>query len=147
MIYTLLRFCGTDEVILGITSLLGIVGFVLTVIVSLRTSKISRILKYNEVTSLYNRERTGFKNAFEGHRKSIAEDGIQTNSILKAILQNVEEYRAKFGEIFSIKERVTLWCFIRLLKKDASDTDFNKICNYLAILSGRLGKKEATKHG
>lgn len=138
---------GTNEVVLGISSIAGIVGFVLTILVSIRTEKITKILKYNQITSQYNKERAGYKKAFQGHIESIINDGIQTDAILKNILQNVEEYRLKYGEILSIKEKITLFFFIRQLKKKASDVDFNKIANYLAKLSGRLSKKEEKKHG
>ena len=147
MILKFLTFMGTNEVILGISSIVGIVGFVLTIIVSIRTEKIAKILKYNQITSQYNKERAGYKKAFQGHMESIMNDGIQTDAILKSILQNVEEYRLKYGEILSIKEKITLFFFVRQLKKKASDADFNKINNYLAKLSGRLAKKEEIKHG
>lgn len=147
MILKLLTFMGTNEVVLGISSIAGIVGFVLTILVSIRTEKITKILKYNQITSQYNKERAGYKKAFQGHIESIINDGIQTDAILKNILQNVEEYRLKYGEILSIKEKITLFFFIRQLKKKASDVDFNKIANYLAKLSGRLSKKEEKKHG
>lgn len=147
MILKLLTFMGTNEVVLGISSIAGIVGFVLTILVSIRTEKITKILKYNQITSQYNKERAGYKKAFQGHIESIINDGIQTDAILKNILQNVEEYRLKYGEILSIKEKITLFFFIRQLKKKASDVDFNKIANYLAKLSGRLSKKEEIKHG
>ena len=147
MIYNFFKFFGTNEIMLGITSLVGIIGFVLTIFVTARTAKISKILKYNDVTSLYNKERTAFKKTFEGHKQSIIEDGIKTDTILKNILQNVEEYRTKFFEILSIREKIMLWFFMRLLKKKDSEVDFNKVCNYLAILSGRLSKKEDIKHG
>lgn len=147
MILKLLTFMGTNEVVLGISSIAGIIGFVLTILVSIRTEKITKILKYNQITSQYNKERAGYKKAFQGHIESIINDGIQTDAILKNILQNVEEYRLKYGEILSIKEKITLFFFIRQLKKKASDVDFNKIANYLAKLSGRLSKKEEKKHG
>ena len=147
MILKLLTFMGTNEVVRGISSIAGIVGFVLTILVSIRTEKITEILKYNQITSQYNKERAGYKKAFQGHIESIINDGIQTDAILKNILQNVEEYRLKYGEILSIKEKITLFFFIRQLKKKASDVDFNKIANYLAKLSGRLSKKEEIKHG
>lgn len=147
MIYNLLHFFGTNEIVLGVTSLTGIVGFILTIIVSIRTAKISKILKHNEITSLYNKEHTSFKNAFEGHRQSIMEDSIQTDVILKNILQNVEEYLSKFDEIIPLKEKIVLWRFSRLLKKKAEKVDFNDVCNYLAMLSGRLSKKEDKKYG
>lgn len=147
MIYSFFKFFGTNEIVLGITSLAGIVGFVLTIFVTIRTANISKILKYNDTTNLYNRERTAFKKVFEGHKQSIIEDGIKTDAILKSILQNIEEYRMKFSEILPLWEKITLWNFVRLLKKDASKVDFNKVCNYLSTLSGRLSKKEDIKHG
>lgn len=147
MVWNFLKFWGTNEIVLGLTSLTGLAGFVLTILVSIRTAKISKILKYNDVTSQYNRERTAFKKTFEGHRQSIIEDRMKSDAMLKDILQNVEEYRAKFAEILSLKEKITLFLFTRLLKKKASNVDFNVVCNYLATLSGRLAKKENIKHG
>lgn len=147
MIIDILKFFGTNEIVLGVASLLGIVGFALTVFVSIRTAKISKILKYNQVTSQYNKERLAFQRTFEGHRKSIVEDGIKSNKLLKDILQNIEAYRMKFGEIMSIKEKVTLFCFSQLLKKESDKVDYNKVSNYLAAISGRLSKKEDTRNG
>ncbi len=147
MIINILKFFGTNEIVLGIASLVGIVGFFLTVFVSLRTDKISKILKYNQVTSQYNKERSAYQKTFEGHRKSIVEDNIKSDKLLKDILQNVEAYRTKFGEILSLKEKMTLFFFSQHLKKESKKVDYNKISNYLASLSGRLSKKEDTRNG
>ena len=147
MIIDILKFLGTNEIVLGIASLLGIVGFALTVFVSIRTAKISKILKYNQVTSQYNKERLAFQRTFEGHRKSIVEDEIKSNKLLKDILQNIEAYRLKFGEIMSLKEKITLFFFSQLLKKESDKVDYNKVSNYLATISGRLSKKEDTRNG
>ena len=147
MIIDILKFLGTNEIVLGIASLLGIVGFALTVFVSIRTAKISKILKYNQVTSQYNKERLAFQRTFEGHRKSIVEDEIKSNKLLKDILQNIEAYRLKFCEIMSLKEKITLFFFSQHLKKESGRVDYNKVSNYLAAISGRLSKKEDTRNG
>ena len=84
-----LKFFGTNEIILGVCSLLGIAGFIMTLIVTIKTTKIAKILKYNQVTDTYNKERTAFQKAFEGHRSSIIEDEIKTDKILKDILKQV----------------------------------------------------------
>lgn len=143
----ILSFFGTNELILGIASLCGIVGFALTVIVTIRTSKISKILRFNEITANYNKERIGFQRTFEGHRLSITEDNIRTDKILKDILKNVEEYRVKFQEILSFQEKLWLKLLIYQLKKEASYANWNSICNRLAILSGHLSKKGEKKNG
>ena len=142
-----LKFLGTNESILGVCSLLGIAGFVMTLIVTIKTTKIAKILKYNHVTDTYNKERTAFQKAFEGHRSSIVEDGIKTDKILKDILKQVEAYRTKFNDILPLKERMALNSFVKILKKPADEVDFNSVCNYLATLSGRLSKKEDKKNG
>lgn len=141
------KFLGTNEIILGICSLLGIVGFVITLFTWLRTAKISKILKYNSITSQYNKERQSFQNMFEGHRISIIEDGNNSDRILKDILKNVEAYGAKFNTLLSAREKISLWLFKQILKKPAKKADFNVVCNYLAALSGRLSKKEEIKNG
>ena len=142
-----LEFLGTNTIILGLCSLLGIIGFIITILTWLRTEKISRILKYNSTTSLYNKERQSFQKTFEGHRDSIVKDENHTDGLLKDILKNVEAYHVKFHELLSLKEKFSLWCFKRILRKPAKDVDFNVVCNYLAELAGRLSKKEATKNG
>ena len=147
MIIDMLKFFGKNEVILGIVSLTGIIGFVLTIFVSIRTSKISKILKHNQLTSQYNKERLAFQRTFEGHRNSIIVDGLRSNKLLKDILQNVEEYRAKFGEIMSLSERYSLHNFSHILRKETDKVDYNKVCNYLALLSGRLSKREDKRNG
>ena len=88
-----------------------------------------------------------FRRTFEGHRKSIVEDGIRSNKLLKDILQNTEEYRVKFSEIMSLKEKITLFIFSQLLKKETEKVNYNKVSNYLSSLSGRLSKKEDTRNG
>lgn len=146
-IKNILCFFGTNQIVLGIASLCGIIGFVLTIVVTIRTNKISKILKRNQLTAQYNRERSGFQSAFEGHQASIMKDDLRTDAILKDILKNVEAYDAKFGELIPLRERFRLYAFKRLLKKEAGKTNWNKICNYLAILSGYLSKKEEMKNG
>lgn len=147
MVEDFLRFLGTNEVVLGIATMLGFVGFIMTLVVSCRTAKISKILKYNQMTDSYNKERKAFQKSFEGHKKSIVEDNIKTIKIQKDILTLLEEYRVKYFSLCSIKERITIICFIRLLEKENKNVNWNTVSNYLAKLSGRLSKKEDKKNG
>ena len=147
MMLDILEFFGTNQIVLGISSLCGIIGFALTIFVSIRTSKISKILKYNATTSQYNKERTAFQKTFEGHRGSITEDGLKSQKLLKDILKNVEEYSVKFHDILSVKDRITLFFFKRILMQEYGKVNWNKVSNYLATLSGRLSKKEEPKNG
>ena len=143
----ILRFMGTNEIILGFVSIFGIFGFVLTVVVSIRTAKIGRILKYNQVASQYNKERKAYQSTFDGHRASIFEDGLRSDKLLKDILKNVEAYWAEFQEIIPFREKIVLFILKHHLKKKSKYANYNAIGNYLAFLSGRLSKKEEQKNG
>lgn len=146
MIARFLSFLGTSPYIQGVSSLCGILGFVLTIVVAVRTAKINKILRYNEITSRYNRERLKFQKIFEGHRMSITEDQIHTKQLLTDILKDVEAYRVQFSEILSWCEKIRLALFIRQLKKEPKRIDYNLISNYLASISGRLSKKGDMKN-
>lgn len=146
-IENILRFMGSNEIVLGIASICGIAGFILTIIVTIRTAKIGKILKYNQITSQYNRDRKTYQNVFEGHQASIFEDNLRSDKLLKTILKDVEAYRLNFHAILSTREKVTLFFLKRLLKKESKDANYNTIGNYLAFLAGRLSKKEEKKNG
>ena len=146
-IFDILSFLGTNKIVLGIVSLLGILSFCLTTFIALRTRKIEKVLRYNSVMDLYNKERVAFQKTFEGHVASIIDDKIFSDKILKNILRNVEAYRTKFNGIFSFRENFELYRFCRLLRKRSADVDANEVCNYLVTLSGRLSKKGDKKNG
>ena len=84
---------GSNRIVQSVSSICGIIGFALTVLVTIRTSKISKILKYNATTSQYNKERTAFQKAFEGHRDSITMDGVRSEKLLKDIRVSLETWR------------------------------------------------------
>ena len=138
---------GTNQIVQSVSSLCGIIGFALTILVTIRTSKISKILKYNATTSQYNKERTAFQKVFEGHRDSITMDGVRSEKLLKDILKNVEEYHVKFSDILPARDKLVIFLFKRILMKEPHKVNWNTVCNYLAILSGRLSKKEELKNG
>lgn len=145
----ILHFLGTDPIVLGIATVCGIIGFVLTIFVTIKTAKINKVLKYNKVTEQYNDDRKSYQRCFDGYKTTIIEDDLKTEKILKDLLSKVEAYLANFNEIISLREKFTLNIFIRVLKKDyneLTDSDWNTICNYLAKLSGRLSKKEDQKN-
>ena len=138
---------GSNRIVQSVSSICGIIGFALTILVTIRTSKISKILKYNATTSQYNKERTAFQKAFEGHRDSITMDGVRSEKLLKDILKNVEEYHVKFSDILPVRDRLVIFLFKRILMKEPQNVNWNTVCKYLAILSGRLSKKEELKNG
>ena len=143
----ILTFLGTNQIVLGVCSLLGMLSFIITILIGLRTGKIEKVIRYNSVMDQYNKERLAFQKTFEGHVASIIDDKIFSDRILKSILRNVEAYRTKFDDILSFRENLELYRFCRLLRRRSADVDSNDICNYLATLLGRLAKKGDKKNG
>ena len=74
-------------------------------------------------------------------------DGVRSEKLLKDILKNVEEYHVKFSDILPVRDRLVIFLFKRILMKEPQNVNWNTVCNYLAILSGRLSKKEELKNG
>ena len=145
-VLNILRFFGTNHIVLGVCSLMAMLGFVFTLIIVFKTSTIAKVLQYNYVIDVYNKERVGFQKTFTGHMTSITEDRICSDKLLKTILSNVEAYRVKFNDILSYREKGELKALCKLLKKSATEANFNDVCNHLAILSGRLSKKGDKKN-
>ena len=146
IIIDILCFLGTNKLVLGICSLFGIISFCLTIFITYRTNKITKILHYNRITETYNKEHLAYLKTFEGHITSIIDDGINTNKILKGILRDIISYKTKFDVILTLREKYELYKFKKLLQKKAERVDFNEICNHLAILTGRLSKKGDKKN-
>lgn len=146
-IQTIISWFGTNEFILGIATLAGLLGFVLTLSVAIRTSKISRILRRNTLIQDYNKNRNTYAKVFTGHRDSILRDGLRTDLLWNDILKTVVEYKAKYSKLPSTGERINLWRLYNLLNKKCTDTNFLKVAKKLSILAGYLQKKEVEYHG
>ena len=136
----------TTKAITGIASICGILSFILTIFILIKTSNINKILKTNETISLYNKEIKSFQKTFDGHIMSIIEDNNRSDILINNILKNIVQFDSKFSNIFSIGDRNRIFWFKRLLKKEANKVDFNKVTNYLAIISGKLVKIEGMKN-
>lgn len=142
-----IKFCGENPIILGICSICGIAGFILTIVVTFKTSHISKVLKFNDTAELYNKQRKAYREKFEGHLASILKDDLKNNIVLKNILKDTTSYYEEFYGLLSFKQRIQFKLFFKLIKKDCSKVNFNKVTNFLTILTGRLAKKETKKNG
>ena len=138
---------GANEFILGLATITGLLGFVLTVFVTIKTTRISKILKRNLLIQDYNRHRSAYAKMFIGHRDSILKDGLRTELLWTDILKTVVEYNTRYSQLSSIRERLFLWRLLHLLKKKNSDANFTKVATRLAILAGYLQKKEVKNNG
>lgn len=142
-----IEFFGENKIILGIASICGIFGFILTIFVSVRTSHISKILNRNNVADTYNKKRGSYQKSFNGHISSIVKDEIHTNQILKNILKDTTAYYEEFNVLLPFNEKIKFKSFFRMIKKEAKDVDFNAVTNFLTVLAGKLEKKEIKKNG
>jgi len=142
-----IRFCATNEIVMGLATIAGLVSFGLSIFVSIRTAKISKVLAHNSLTDSYNKERLVFLKGFLGHRTSIIEDANHSEQLRLDILKLLTTYREKFGGLMSYKEKFSTWKFSRMLMRKTEKVDFHKVSTQLSLMTGRLEKKEERIHG
>lgn len=108
---------GTNEIALGLATITGLISFLLSIVVSFRTAKISKILKYNDLADTFNKERKALWRTAMGHRDSILKDGTKTDVTRNNILIFVTKCQNKYRPLLAWKVRFTLWRLKGLLKK------------------------------
>lgn len=142
-----LRFLGSDSLALGIVSICSVLSFAISIVVSHRTARISKVIKYNSTIDGYNKKKQVYQKIFEGHRMSIQVDEIHTDRLLKDILKNTDEFDWLFHKVIDFPTRVLIWKLKIALRKEAKRADFNRICNCLAALSARLSERKDRLNG
>lgn len=133
---------GQNKILIGLSTIFGILGGIISIYLLFKTKKISKILQLNKTVIDYNESRVGYQRTFEGHRRTIDSGDERSNSLFKDILGDVEAYKSKFNQVIHWRERWNLFLLVNELKKNAEEVDCNKVSNHLAQIYGRLEKEE-----
>lgn len=144
---SIIKWFATNELALGLATITGLISFVLSIIVSFRTAKISRILKYNDLTDAFNKERKALYKTVMGHRDSILIDGTKTDVTRNNILLFVSRCSTKYKPLMSWRVRFTIWKLKRLLKQPNIKIKYNAVVDHLAELAAWLDIEEERKNG
>lgn len=144
-IVAFLEYISQNSIVLALSSLCGIAGFCLTIIVTLHTNGLKKRLRRMEYSSSYNKKRKEFYSKFNAHRESIDSYQITSKSLVNDILTEVTSCIKQCSLFFSLREKLVLYKFKRYLKKDYSKINFDCISKYLSEVSGILSEKEISK--
>lgn len=58
------------------------------------------------------------------------------------ILTDLEAYLCNYSELFSLSQKIEVFLFRCLLRKNYENIDFDKVSHSLSVLIGRLSKEE-----
>lgn len=115
-------------VLCGITTL---IGFFLTVYISLKTKSINQRLGIYKRTQEFNKKRKTYISTLEGYQKSLTEDEIDIYKVKINILNDINIIKESFGTIMKVNQRIAVWRLKKELEKSKS-ININRVCNLLS---------------
>lgn len=127
---------------ISISSYCGILSFLISIYLSIKSSKMKSSIKTLLLTQEYNRSIADYKSVFRGYKSSILNDDIKTSLLLNDILEWIVQYERKFHLIFPLKDKIDIFFFKLYLKRNINKVDFDRICTYLSNLIGTMITKE-----
>lgn len=126
-------------------SVTGLIGFIMTVIVAIKTKNISKKLEFITTAERYNDNKTRYREKLKGHKDSIDDFGLNKQLVID-ILIDVRSFLAEYKLILSYPELFKIkFIIIRYLESNYYELDSHKINQYLAYIIGRLSKEETIK--
>jgi len=130
-----------DWVIFGLAAI-SVVGFVMTVYVSLKTKSISKILKLRKSKEKYNLQRHEYSERFQSYRDSILIDNNYNKAFINKILVDFHQLK-NFRDMFNNKEKKIIKSEIKKLEdKNMTTKDFKETTDNLAYFISRFNERE-----
>ena len=142
-IYDLIVYLIKNPVFTFICAAAGLIGFVLTVYVFFKTQNIDQQLRQLRTKQLYNQNREIYHSNLNGYTQNLLDDNVQRLSFYKEILKTVSELQANYSNLFSFKDKITIYVLKKYLRQETIDK--NKVANSLTELAARLTKQEDEK--
>ena len=138
-------FCwlGNNLFIIGVSSVVTIIGFFITLSISIKTKGISKKIAEFRTTKEYNIHRLKFKESLLAFREAIIKDDVDIRKIKGNILDELNAIRENFIVEFDIKQRIVIRVLIiHIERKDKHNKNF--ICNQLSRIASyfNMNKEE-----
>lgn len=128
-----------------IVSITGLIGFIMTIFVAIRTKKIDVKLEHITAAKSYNRNKVKYREKFKGHKASIDNSGL-SRGLVTDILADFYSFREQYKIILSYPEKFKInFVIIKYLESNYYKLDSHKINQHLAYIIGRLSKEEKTQ--
>lgn len=131
----------SSNVFVSLSSFCGILSLILSIYASTSTVKLKKNFKKTLLANEYDSSIERYKNNLKGYQASILNDEIKTNLIINDLLYIITEYSHQFELILSIKDKFQIYRFKKYLQTDIQNINFDKICNYISLITGTMTKK------
>lgn len=135
------KFFASNDVIIAICSITSLIGFAMTIYVSIKTKSIDRRIEELNSTKYFNRSRKSYITSLKTYQTSLVEDNIDINKIKMDILNDVNVIIESYQLILNYKQRRTITRLRRKLQKK-NIKDKNRICNLLSEIIAYLSNKK-----
>lgn len=131
-----LRICewfATNKIILGLCSITSLVGFVITISVSIKTKSIDKRLKEIRDIESFNKKRKKHATTIQTYQTSLYVDKTDIYKIKIDILNDLNIIYNTHKDIFSLWQKSVFWRTIKHLEKD-KNINIEFICKMMSKL-------------
>lgn len=140
MLASLIMWCTKIARSDGFTFICGVVtiiGFLLTVYISIKTKNIHRKITEYKKTEQFNKDRRKNLKTIMGYQKALIQDNADIYKVRINILNDINIIGEIYSDIFKFPQKWLFWCLKRELKK-SEKIDVNKVCNKMSELIAKL---------
>ena len=141
IINDILNVLANNATVLGVCSAITIIGFLVTIYISIKTKNIGRRINEIKTTYNYNNRREGFRKSFIEFRNVIVSEDAEITKIKGDILDELNALNENYRSEFKIVHRIRIYFLIVHLEKSARHNS-NYICNELSKICGYLFQKK-----
>ncbi|MDU6307306.1 MAG: hypothetical protein E6579_11650 [Clostridium sp.] len=128
-----------SPVVVAWNTLFGIVGFSLTIYVSIKTHKIDKVVRIMKRTNEFNKNRSKYLKTFEAFLESTKTTPAGFSALRPDLLLEITRFERQFSLILTLKDRFIIWRFRRSLNRPEFDATelINSLAFVIAILSDK----------
>lgn len=116
-----------------ICGIITVIGFLMTVYISIKTKSIHKRIAEYKVVSSFNKNRKKYQKTFEGYQNAISQDDVDIYKTKINMLNDVNTVREAYSKIWSWRQKLLLLCLKKELEKKEG-INVNKICNWMSKL-------------
>lgn len=127
---------GSSPLISGLSSLCGIVGFIFSVAIWVKTKDL------REQINIYKRNQKTIITNLKSYRDSIILDELYTINIRSSIRTELYSILQDYNALFSIWVKLKIYWTIHLLNSKKANIDIEALCSLLDWIIARIQRKE-----
>lgn len=129
--YNICSYIANNDIIIAFCSITSLIGFAMTIYVSLKTKSIDKKIIELNLAKDFNKRRKNHIVSLKSYQTSLLEDKVDINIIRANILNDINIIYESYKSILKLYQRVTIIILIKRLEKEKI-TDVNSLCNLIS---------------